>query len=240
LVKAAFGLEKPHADADEEAEGQRVLTHEELRGVLPHLNDPYGRCCRFMLLTAARLREATDATWAEIDLEAGAWTIAPARRKDTRSRVRRKQTPSQPHVVPLSRQAIDLLKEVLEGERRRRGLVGITAAIKADDRVFVGERGGRLQNWSRWLKLTSRTTHVTGWSDHALRRTAATLAADLGTEPHVISVLLGHKNIGGQLTATYSKSRYRREHAEALQRLADCVEAIESGVSNVVPLRGLP
>jgi hypothetical protein len=31
--------------------------------------------------------------------------------------------------------------------------------------------------------------------------------------------LLGHKNIGGQLTAIYSKNRYRKEHAEALQRL---------------------
>jgi integrase len=188
-------------------------------------------------LTAARLREATDATWAEIDLGAGTWTIGPARRKDTRSRVRRKQTPSQPHVVPLSRQAIDLLKEVLEVETRRRELVGITAAVEAGDLVFVGERGGKLQNWSRWLKLTSRTTHVTGWSAHALRRTAATLAADLGTEPHIISVLLGHKNIGGQLTATYSKSRYRRGHAEALQRLADQIESIQSGSPSATILR---
>ena len=130
-----------------------------------------------------------------------------------------------------------MLEEVRGAEIRRRELAGIAADIQGDDPVFVGERGGRLQNWDRWLKTVARETEVSGWSAHALRRTAATLAADLGAEPHVISVLLGHKNIGGQLTATYSKSRYRREHAEALQRLADHVEAIESGGSNVAPLR---
>ena len=191
-----------------------------------------------MLLTAARLVEATEAIWAEIDLEAGTWTISPQRRKDTRSRLRRKQTPSQPHVVPLSKQALNVLEEVREAERKRRGLASIAADIQAHDPVFVGERGGRLQNWDRWLKLVARETGVGGWSAHALRRTAATLAADLGAEPHVISVLLGHKNVGGQLTATYSKSRYRREHAEALQRLADQVDAIKAGISNVTPLRG--
>src|ERR1700722_16797617 len=96
--------------------------------------------------------------------------------------------------------------------------------LRMEDPVFVGERGGKLQNWDRWLKIVARETKVSGWSAHTLRRTAATLAADLGAEPHVISVLLGHKNVGGQLTATYSKSRYRGEHAEALQRLADHID----------------
>ena len=237
LVRAAFNLEKPHADTDEDVVGQRVLTHDELRAVLPHLNDPHGRCCRFMLLTAARLREATEATWAEVDLEAGAWTISPSRRKDTRSRTRRKQTPAQPHVVPLSRQTLKVLEEVWVAERKRRELAGVTANIEAGEPLFVGERGGRLQNWDRWLKLLSRETRVTGWSAHALRRTAATLAGDVGVEPHVVSIILGHKNVGGQLTATYSKSRYRREHSEALQRLADHIDGIISGASNVVSLR---
>lgn len=241
LVKAAFDLEKPHADVDEDEEsggGQRVLAHDELRAVLPHLSDPHGRCCKFLLLTGARLREATEATWAEIDRDAGTWTVSPARRKDTRSRTRRKQVPSQPHVVPLSRQALELLEDVRAAELRRRVLFGIAGEISDDAPIFTGERGGKLQNWDRWLKLLSRKTGIAGWSAHTLRRTAATLAADLGAEPHVISILLGHKNVGGQLTAGYSKSRYRREHAEALQRLADHVDAIESGTSNVTSLRG--
>ena len=237
LIKVAIELEKPHAEIDGEAVGQRVLTHDELRAVLPCLNDPHGRCCKFMLLTAARLREATEATWAEIDRDAGTWTVSPARRKDTRSRIRRKQAPSQPHIVPLSRQALELLKEVWEAERARRELGGITAEISNDDPIFVGERGGKLQNWDRWPKIVAGEAGVSGWSAHTLRRTAATLAADLGAEPHVISVLLGHKNVGGQLTSTYSKSRYLREHAEALQRLADQVDAIENRSCGATMLR---
>jgi integrase len=239
LVKVAFDLEKPHADVEEDEEsgvGQRVLTHDELRAILPHLNDPHGRCCKFLLLTAARLREATEATWAEIDRDAGTWTVSPGRRKDTRSRTRRKQVPSQPHIVPLSRQTLELLEEVRAAERLRRELSGITAEISDDDPIFIGERGGRLQNWDRWLKLLSPKTGISGWSAHTLRRTAATLAADIGAEPHVISILLGHKNVGGQLTAGYSKSRYRREHEEALQRLADHIDAIENGASRATAL----
>jgi len=238
LVKMAFDLEKPHADVEEESGvGQRVLAEEELRAILPYLSDPHGQCCKFLLLTAARLREATEATWAEIDRDAGTWIVSPGRRKDTRSRARRKQVPAPPHIVPLSRQTQELLDKVRASERVRRELSGITAEIRDDDPIFIGERGGKLQNWDRWLKLLSRKTGVSEWSAHTLRRTAATLAADLGTEPHVISVLLGHKNVGGQLTASYSKSRYRREHAEALQRLADKIDAIESGASSVAVLR---
>ena len=238
LFKAAFELEKPDADADEDTVGQRVLTPDELRSIMPHLNDARGRCCRLMLLSAVRLREATEATWGEIDRDGAAWTISPSRRKDTRSRHRRKQAPSQPYLVPLSRQALKLLNDLREAEGARRQLAGVTSEISADDPVFVGERGGKLQNWDRWLKTVAQQTKVSGWSAHTLRRTAATIAADLGIEPHVISILLGHKNVGGQLTAAYSKSRYRREHTEALQRLADQFDVIELDVSNVTPLRG--
>lgn len=239
LVKAAFDLEKPHAGIEEadSGVGQRVLKHDELLAVLPHLSDPHGRCCKFLLLTAARLREATEATWAEIDRDAGTWTVSPARRKDTRSRTRAKQVAAQPHVVPLSRQALELLERVRAAERARRELFGITVEISDDDPIFIGERGGKLQNWDRWLKRLAQETGFSGWSAHTLRRTAATLAADLGAEPHVISIILGHKNVGGQLTATYSKSRYRPEHAAALRLLADHIDAIESGNSNIANIR---
>jgi hypothetical protein len=84
LVNAAFDLEKPPADTEEEdGFGQRVLTSDELRAIIPHLSDPHGRCCKFLLLTGVRLREATEATWAEIDPEARTWTVSPERRKDT-------------------------------------------------------------------------------------------------------------------------------------------------------------
>ena len=71
-------------------------------------------------------------------------------------------------------------------------------------------------------------TGVSGWSAHALRRTSATLAGDLGAPPHVISVMLGHSNVGGQLVAGYNHSTYSSEHKDILQRVADRLEEIEN------------
>ena len=71
-------------------------------------------------------------------------------------------------------------------------------------------------------------TDVTGWSEHALRRTSATLAGDLGAPPHVINVMLGHSNVGGQLVAGYNHSTYSSEHQDILQRAANQLEELES------------
>lgn len=228
MVTSVFDLEKPHAHVagDEEEGGQRVLSREELASVLPHLNDHYGRCAKFLLLTAVRLEEATAAKWSEVDLDNRLWTVSAGRRKDTRPQNRRKQVPAVPHVIPLSSQAVELLTETRRHEAERRERDGIVAPIGPEDRVFSGEKGGKLENWDRWLKKVAGKTSVTGWSAHTMRRTAATLAGDLGAEPHVVSVMLGHKNVGGQLTSVYSKSRYRPEHKKALEILADELDRI--------------
>lgn len=55
---------------------------------------------KLLLLTFVRTSELINATWDEFDLEAGEWSI-PAERMKMR----------QPHIVPLSRQAIAILKE---------------------------------------------------------------------------------------------------------------------------------
>lgn len=57
----------------------------------------------FGALTATRQREFSLAEWDEIDLEKAIWSIPPERRKDRRS---------DPFRVPLSRQAVDLLKGI--------------------------------------------------------------------------------------------------------------------------------
>jgi integrase len=56
-------------------------------------------------LTAARLSEAIEAPWSEIDLEAAEWHIPAERMKGRR-----------PHTVPLSPQAIELLKGLYREE----------------------------------------------------------------------------------------------------------------------------
>lgn len=73
---------------------------------------------------------------------------------------------------------------------------------------------------------------------HALRRTCATLAGDLGCAPHVVSALLGHRSIGGSLHAGYNQSRYRAEVGQALQMVADVLDSLAAGEDKIISLHG--
>jgi integrase len=222
LVGRGFDdLEMPSLAQDGEEIGQRVISSEETKKLLHAL----GRCghdgaARFMLLTAARREEVVGATWAEIDLEIGIWTILASRRKDTRAPSRRRRRPATDHIVPLSRQA--------------RTLIGSLTPGKPDDLVFAGGRGAKLTNWPRWSARIEKEIKVDSVTPHALRRTTATFAGDLGCAPHVISAMLGHSVIGGALIAGYNKSRFTPDVADALQSVGDFLALLESGQNKVV------
>lgn len=222
VMQGTFDLEKPIMDAPK----QRVLAKEELGRLLPTLDDSYGRCCLLMLYTGARREEACGARWGHFDLQSGLWTIPGDDRKDTRGQVRRRAAPKRDMVIPLSRQARALIEEAGSAEIHRRDLEAVSADIAPHDLVFVGRRGKRLTNWNRWVKANIERSGVKGWSPHALRRTTATMAGDLGAPPHIVSIILGHANVGGQLVAGYNKSRYTIEQGEYLQKLADEIDLI--------------
>jgi integrase len=226
LMQRGFSeLEKPIERSFEDG-GHRVLDRDTLGLVLPNLDQGYhGPAARLMLWTAARLDEVCSATWDEFDLGAGIWKVAAGRRKDTRSRTRKKQVPAQPHVIPLPRQAISMLVRMREGK---------TPEVL----VFPNAHGGKLDNWDRWSKSIFKRTGTSGWTRHDLRRTCATLAAELNVAPHIISILLGHKTPeNNHLLGIYNKSRYREQHGEALQAVADRLEAIEVGGDKLTPLQ---
>ena len=86
-----------------------ALPYQEVPGALrklkgdrnPHEPQPWPvtlLCFEFLILTACRSNEVRGATWAEINLEAGLWSIPSARMKSAR-----------PHRIPLAAQAIALL-----------------------------------------------------------------------------------------------------------------------------------
>lgn len=205
---------------------QRVLTRDEISQLLKVLNgSAHGLAARFMLLTGARRDEVCGVTWAEIDLQSAQWTIPAERRKDTRPNARRAK---EDHAIPLSRQGVELLERMRHCERS-------AAGDDAQGLVFVGERGARLSNWPRWSAQMKKRLGF-DVSPHALRRTCATLAGDLGQPPHIVSALLGHRSIGGSLHAGYNQSRYRAEVANALQMVADMLDALEAGENNIVSL----
>ena len=95
-----------------------------------------------------------------------------------------------------------------------------------------------LTNWDRKTKQLRALTGTAGWHRHDLRRTAATMLGDLGFPPHVVSVALGHTHIAEGTTAVYARSRYQREHREALQGLANEIDRIIKGQTNVINVAG--
>lgn len=193
----------------------RVLSRDELARLLPVLSRssrPYASCLRFILFTLARREEAAGARWRDIDLETGQWIVPTTKNKTV-------------HVVPLSRQARDLL-----------------AAIKPADAdplalVFATKSGNTLGNWDRETRAIQAASGTAGWTRHDLRRTGATMLGEMGELPDIIEAALNHTAIRSQLAATYNKSRYRPQVASALQRLADALDGIEAGAGEVVSIR---
>jgi integrase len=193
----------------------RVLSREELARVLPALRADASPCAaglKLMLLTACRRGEASAARWRDVDLAAGTWTL-PKTKNGTE------------HMIPLPRQATDLLRSL-------RPIDVDPAAL-----VFASRGGKALSDWEGATQRVQATSATANWHRHDLRRTAATMMGMLGTIPDIIEAALNHAKIHSPLAMAYNRSRYRPEVATALQRLADALDGIEVGAGEVVPLR---
>ena len=188
---------------------ERIITTDELKALWPHLRGSHGDLIKWLLWTGCRLNEAVGLRAGEINGDV--WTIPAKRAKNGRSRT-----------VPLPSQAVNLLRAA--------------GTLMPDALVFPSKGGGVLSNWDRETKRLHRLSGTSGWHRHDLRRAVATLLGDLGFAPHVVSVVLGHAHIADGATAVYARSRYQREHREALQALADEIDHLVTGNDNVVRL----
>ena len=191
-----------------------MLSREELGKLLPAIrasDSAYAAALRLILLTACRRGEVTAAKWQDINLTAGTWTL-PETKNGTQ------------HVIPLSRQASALLRAVQPAQPDPEGLVFATSA------------GRSLTAWDAATDTLQAASGTEGWTRHDLRRTAATMMGELGVTPDTIEAALNHVSIHSALAATYNKSRYRPQVADALQRLADALDGIEQGGAEIVRL----
>ena len=190
---------------------KRVLTQAELAVLLPALRGsgrPHAAALYFMLLTLSRRQEAALARWRDVDMDARAWTIPETKN-------------GEPHVVPLSRQARDLLRTRLPTDA-----TGNPTAAEPTALIFATATGAALSNWDRETKALQKASGTRGWTRHDLRRTGATMLGDMGVLPDIIEAALNHVSIRSPLAATYNRSRYRPQVAEALDRLADALDGV--------------
>ena len=189
--------------AQEGASRDRVLSQDELAKVLKTLaEDRFGDIVRLLILTAQRREEIGGLRWSEIDFDRGFIVLPAARTKNKRL-----------HELPLSRQA----RAILERQQRR-----------GDRDLVFGIGEGGFCGWSDCkAALDERAKLKAGWRLHDLRRTAATMMAELGVPPHIVEAILNH--VSGHragVAGIYNRAKYEAEMRQALERWAEHVQTI--------------
>jgi integrase len=158
----------------------------------------------FAILTATRSGETRGAQWSEIDFVERTWTIPASRMKMGKKR-------AEPHVVPLSDQAIALLERL-----RAEGLAG--------DCIFPGYVGSRQQ------RATSPVPNARVWrlvkrlgvdiTTHGFRSTFRVWCGEHGLDRELAERSLAHK-FGSEIEEAYQRSRLIARRAPLMQQWAD-------------------
>lgn len=184
----------------------RFLSMEEVKRVYaaaPMLGYPSTGFIKLLVLTGQRRTEVASMRWADIDLDAGTWLLASDDTKSARA-----------HLVPLSPQAIDILKTTpqfadfvwsSDGETHIKGYA--KAKLKLD------------------TLLTASGSELKPWRLHDLRRTAATHMVRLGVSETIVGRILNHAPQG--VTARiYALHSYESEKRHALSTWANEIDPV--------------
>lgn len=186
-----------------------------LRAVDGYSGDLVTRCAlRLLPLVFVRPGELRNAEWAEFDLDAAEWRIPGARMKMRET-----------HIVPLSVQAVDVLRELhpLTGEGR---LVFPSIRTKArpmsENTINAALR-----------RMGYGTDQMTG---HGFRAMASTLLNEQGWKPDAIERQLAHAE-RNRVRASYNHAQLLPERRKMMQAWADYLDVLKRGDSKVVPIR---
>lgn len=155
---------------------------------------------KLLMLTMVRKGELRLAKWREFDFDEGRWDIPAERMKMRR-----------PHRVPLSRQAVDLLRYL----HRMTGRGEYVFPTR-----FVGGHGRPIGDVTLNHFFKRLDIGVPEFSPHGTRGTAATLLREHGFGRDVVELLLAHAE-RDQTAAAYSHHELMDERRRALQFLAD-------------------
>lgn len=161
---------------------------------------------RLMLLTFVRTVELRKAEWIEFDLDRAEWRI-PAERMKMR----------EPHLVPLSTQAVELLRELATHTGGRRQLFP------------------NLRNPSECMTATTLNRALErmgfngkdsiGFSAHGFRATASTMLNEMGFRADVIERQLAHAE-RNKVRASYNQAEYLEERRQMMQAWAEYLHDI--------------
>ena len=192
--------------------GEKELP-ELLRKIEAYQGGPYTRLAmQLMALTFVRTTELIAARWAEFDLQAAEWRIPPERMKM-----------KTPHIVPLSPQAVEVLKvlHTLSGGR---------------ELLFPGERDhSKPMSNNTILKALERMGYKGRMTGHGFRGMASTILHEQGYAHHAIELQLAHQE-RNEVSAAYNHALYLKERRVMMCEWANHLDKLRRG-ADVVPLR---
>lgn len=165
---------------------------------------------KLIAITFVRTTELIEARWGEFDLDAGVWTIPGARMKMKSS-----------HIVPLSTQAVDVLKtlHLISGER---------------ELLFPGERDHeKSMSNNTILGALDRMGYKGEMTGHGFRGLASTVLHEQGFDHAHIELQLAHQP-RDKVASAYNHATYLAQRAKMMQWWADYLDQCRNG--NVVRL----
>ena len=204
--------------APHKAKHQAAVTAEELPELLRAI-DGYGDlgdkltgyALRLLALTFVRTGELIGAQWQEFALDQAVWIIPAARRKMKTE-----------HVVPLSRQAVAILREL--------------QSIGGGSRyVFPGRNPDKPISNNTMLFALYRLGYKGKMTGHGFRAVASTILNEAGFRADVIERQLAHCE-RNDIRGAYNRAEYLPERRKMMQQWADMLAALVKG-ARVIPLQ---
>jgi integrase len=168
---------------------------------------------KLMAVTFVRTSELIGAKWAEFDLENARWDI-PAERMKMRT----------PHIVPLARQALEVLEMLRE--------LSVNSEL-----LFPGDlNAAQPMSNNTILAALARMGFKGRMTGHGFRGLASTILHEQGYAHDHIELQLAHAPRNA-VSAAYNHALYLEPRARMMQDWADFLERTQRG-GKVLPFRG--
>lgn len=197
-----------------------VLKPTEVAALLCAIDDYSGTHvvrCAFKLapLVFVRPGELRAAEWSEFDLDADApqWVIPASRMK---LRLEHKADATRSHIVPLSRQAVAVLKDLQQ----------LTGGGRF---VFPGARSDGKPMSENAITAALRRMSYSGdeMTGHGFRSIASTMLNERGFNPDAIEAQLAHTT-SSKVRGAYNRAKYLDERRTMMQQWADILDGLKT------------
>ena len=161
--------------------------------------------------------ELRQARWKDVDLDCAEWRLPVEDTKLTQEEKARQQ--GRVHVIPLSRQAVEVLRELHPFTGR-------------SQYVFPGRASSRVLS----PNTVNTALRTMGWDSdtvcgHGFRATARTMLHEiLQFSPDAIEAQLGHR-VPDRLGAAYNRTKHLEERRRMMQAWADYLDSLKGSIT---------